>query len=324
MPTMPNTRKASRTAISGSQKESICNYARAHPSASNAMILAWARATFRPDFPQSTLSTVLSKNGIITRKSGSRGRPPSRRTLVRLENNELVRLDQQQNEDCIVSSRTGVLVKDLLALAEERCRERSSVYRDVEILLLEEIYNTLRLAQTRLTYESLRERTFELLVQKRPGYQRKYLCQFLDGLAAKYFLVNVVVQYLRPVPSKPSLTYQQMLEKLAIKFPGLMFAPSATTTTTTTFTTNSYTQVPIQSHDDFSPLPTYYSEAISDFTLSDPQQLSVYPGELSNFLISDVNPAVEDLCMLSPNQLLQYYEVKPEYQYYEIKSSYKY
>lgn len=210
--------KSVRKAISGSQKEQICNYARANPAASNQMILAWARATFnRPDFPQSTLSTVLSKNGIITQKSGSRGRPPSRRTLARSQDEGL--RTEEERDLSVVSQRTGVLVKELQTLAEGRYRDRLSVYADIELRLLEDVYDMVRLGQT-ITQTQLREKTYALLLQKRATYQRKYLCQFLEGITAKYFLLDNVVRHL-----KGQVTYRDMLDKLATKFPALRFAP---------------------------------------------------------------------------------------------------
>ena len=341
--------KTSRTAISGSQKEEICNYARTHPQASNTMILAWARARFRPNFPQSTLSTVLSKNGIITRKSGSRGRPPSRNTLVRLENNTIKQdrrpSDLQFDKDSgypIVSSRTGILIKDLLTLVGDRCRERLSVYRNVEIQLLEDIYNVLRLAQSRITYEYIRERTFQLLLQTRPNYQRKYLCQFLDCLSAKYFLINVVVQHLRPPAGvEYPMTYQQMLDKLGTKFPGLRFSavpemltpvsPLNMDITSSVVTPEdsdyeyTHTHIPINDHDEvFSQLSTYCTN-VSEFSLPDSgnlinsQDIILCPDESSNFLSSpDLNSSLVDLCNINQMDLWQYYDIKQETQIYEF------
>ena len=113
--------------------------------------------------------------------------------------------------------------KDLQRLAGARFRGRSSVYKQEETALLEEIYDTLSLGQTRITLLWLRERTCDLLVAKNPKFQRKYLCQFLEQLFAKYYLTSVIGQHLKS--KSDSFTYECMLQKLALKFPGLKYAP---------------------------------------------------------------------------------------------------
>lgn len=215
----------SRTAISEAQKEEICNYARSHPNDSNGMILAWARQKFRPDFPQSTLSTMLSKKGIITRKKGGRGRPPAANIASAQDNwvGQDIQVSPAQHAPQEFSVKTGLKMKELQRLAGARFRGRNSVYNDVEVTLLEEIYDTLRLGKNCLTLLWFRERAQELLLQTNAKFQRKYLCQFLEQLYAKYYLTSVVAQYLKQKSN--SFTYESMLQKLALKFPGLKYAP---------------------------------------------------------------------------------------------------
>lgn len=318
-------RRAPRRAISGTQKEAICNYARVNPHASNSTILAWARATIHADFPQPSLSTVLSKNGIITYKSGSRGRPPSRRTKnflnneVGYSNTDACNFQQvEQIEYMMRSERTGILVKDLLQLVGNRCRERSSGYKDIEILLLEEIYHVLCVGQYLITYEFIRKHTFQLIKKKRPHYQQKYLCQFLDGLAGKYFLLNVAFQYLRPRPSlEPQMTYQEMLKKLSTKFPGLCFAPIVESTETSSASqdssVNENKHVSITEHTGQCPQFLDSNYTSTPYVLAENnnavqnQDFMLFPQYIPNFSVLHSHEMYPDLCEITPSQFSQYF-----------------
>lgn len=136
------------------------------------------------------------------------------------------------------SSRTGLLLCDLQRLADFRIRSSSSEYPDVEIAILEDVYNLLRIGEFRITTAWLFGQAQTLFYQHQQQQQDKlspeasggsstsitapkYINQFLCQLYNKYYLTNTIAEHL--VYHK--ITYEQLIQKLSVKFPALKFAP---------------------------------------------------------------------------------------------------
>lgn len=268
--------KCTRLTIPEVIKEQICSFVlestQSGTPISGKAIQAWAKLKFGYNFPQSTISTLLSSRGITIKRNGCRGRPPIAKPAAlavgasaaaggvvqgqapHMSNSQPSytldysgsphglkgqgQLNRSQrsfyDNRSARSARTGLLLCDLQRLADFRLRSSSSEYPDVEIAILEDVYNLLRIGEFRITTAWLFAQAQALFYQHQQQNQHKlspssttsitsskYVNQFLCQLYNKYYLTNTIAEHL--VYHK--ITYEQLIQKLSIKFPALKFAP---------------------------------------------------------------------------------------------------
>lgn len=211
----------SRIAVPESLKHEIYSYALQHPTYSNGVILKWVRKTHRPTFPQSTLSTLLTRKSIYcVRKDGKpgRGRPPKKAQASQATTPKEKDNDSPLQSSPVASSPMDPELQTILTrLAPTRCRKSQSHNFDVELKILYEVYQVICGSKARLTSQWIRERTRALLKLK-PNFKQKNLTLVLKLLEEKYYLTSMVYKCIN---SPAAFTYSDMLVTLRPYFPEL-------------------------------------------------------------------------------------------------------
>lgn len=201
-----------RQGIDNMTRLQICQFVASQTTPpTTKLIRDWAEKTFGRTFPQSTISTLLRSNGLQIKQNGGRGRKCRKDALV-------ARSNRQQDRQ-LISTRTGVLLCQLKLLADGRCRGRSSDHPEVEIMMLEETYLLLRRSyllnrEEEISVACLHDVSRDLFEKNRNAQLPKNISQFLNQIYDKYFLMNVIFQFLFN-----GLKYHDMFAKLQSVYP---------------------------------------------------------------------------------------------------------
>lgn len=205
-----------RQGIDNITRLKICQFVSSQATPlSTRTLLEWAQSTFGRSFPQSTISTLLRSNGLQIKQAGGRGRSCRKDSQALLAS---MRPDRKMR-----SQSTGILVCHLKLLADGRCRGRASGYPEIELKVLEQTYLLLKRTtrpQSEITvgwFHELAQSLFdEHQDQGEQQQQQKTISQFLNQIYDKYYIMNMVFQYLFL-----DLPYPEMLFKLSQIYPDL-------------------------------------------------------------------------------------------------------
>lgn len=204
-----------RQGIDNITRLKICQFVSSQTTPpSTRTVLEWAQSTFGRSFPQSTISTLLRSNGLQIKQAGGRGRS------CRTDSQAL--LASMRPDRKVRSQATGILVCHLKLLADGRCRGRASGHPEIELKVLEQTYLLLKRTtrpQTQITvawFHELAQSLFDEQQDQGGDQQQKNVSQFLNQIYDKYYIMNMVFQYLFL-----DLPYPEMLFKLSQIYPDL-------------------------------------------------------------------------------------------------------
>lgn len=212
-----------RIALTQFQKHQVCKYATSNPHLKNYEILNFVRELLgRPNFPQSTLSSLLIKNGIRTGQPGQRGRPHTTRTDANADDGNVNSNDNNNNSILIQPASQDLLKNDnLMFPAPGVCRTRTSGHSAVDEQMLALLLETISQGQRKITRDWLRKQAILRLRATKEHFNGRQLSQYLKQLETKYYLAYWVGKFLS---SSGEFSYQDMLDKISIHFPSISYA----------------------------------------------------------------------------------------------------
>lgn len=215
-----------RIALTQFQKHQVCKYATSNPHLKNYEILNFVRELLnRPNFPQSTLSSLLIKNGIRTGQPGQRGRPHTTKTDATADDGNVNNNNDNNNTNTsiLIQPASQDLLKNdnLMFPAPGVCRTRTSGHSAVDEQMLALLLETISQGQRKITRDWLRKQAILRLRATKEHFNGRQLSQYLKQLETKYYLAYWVGKFLS---SSGDFSYQNMLDKISIHFPSICYA----------------------------------------------------------------------------------------------------